>query len=98
MPTPEGFATMKLSAWEDRRVPRDLFDLAGPTTIDAFTLRTLEVFMALSGRPPKLGAYRRVPDTTAQGWTRQLTHQTRDLPSPTMCLSMVSRAVHTIHH
>lgn len=96
VPTPEGFAAMKLSAWEDRRAPRDLFDLAGLTTIDAFTSRTLDVFTALSGRPPEPGAYRHVPDTTAEVWTRQLAHQTRDLPSPTTCLSMVSRAVHTI--
>jgi hypothetical protein len=49
--TPEGFAAMKLSAWEDRRAPRDLSDLAGLTTIDAFASRTLDVFTALSGRP-----------------------------------------------
>jgi len=31
VPTLEGFAAMKLAAWEDRRAPRDLFDLAGLT-------------------------------------------------------------------
>lgn len=49
---------MKLSAWEDRRAPRDLFDLAGLTTLDAFTSETLDMFITSTGWPPEPG---RVP-------------------------------------
>ncbi|MGH3665163.1 MAG: nucleotidyl transferase AbiEii/AbiGii toxin family protein [Egibacteraceae bacterium] len=36
VPTLEGFAAMKLAAWEDRHAERDIFDLAALTTLDAF--------------------------------------------------------------
>lgn len=75
VPTVEGFAAMKLAAWENRQTPRDLFDLAGLTTLNAFTTGTLDVFVELCDRPPDLYAYRRLPVATADSWHSQLAHQ-----------------------
>jgi hypothetical protein len=93
VPTVEGFAAMKLAAWEDRQAPRDLFDLAGLTTLDAFTSGTLEVFTELCGRPPDPNAYRWVPAATGGSWYSQLAHQAADIPDAAHCLGFVSDAV-----
>lgn len=93
VPTLEGFAAMKLSAWEDRRAPRDLFDLAGLTTLEAFTSQTLDIFTGLVGRPPDKSAYRLLHESTNDGWISQLAHQAPAVPDPAACLARVSKAV-----
>lgn len=93
VPTVHGFAAMKLAAWEDRHAPRDLFDLAGLITRDAFTTGTFDVFVELCGRPPDQHAYRQVPESTHASWHNQLAHQAADLPDAGRCLELVSDAV-----
>lgn len=93
VPTLEGFAAMKLAAWEDRRAPRDLFDLAGLATQNAFTAGAADVFAELCGRPPDPRAYRQLPASTNDGWSTQLSHQARAVPAPAACLSLVSDAI-----
>lgn len=93
VPTREGFAAMKLTAWEDRWTPRDLFDLAGLAAIGAITPGAIAVFTQLCGRPPDSLAYRELPSSTAEQWEAQLLHQTRELPDAMLCLSLVAHAV-----
>lgn len=93
VPTVHGFTAMKLAAWEDRHAPRDLFDLAGLATLDAFTTRTLDVFVELCGRPPDHHAYRQVPESTHHSWRSELAHQAAALPDAGRCLALVLDAV-----
>lgn len=93
VPTLEGFAAMKLSAWEDRTAERDLFDLAGLATLGAFNDRTADIFVQLCARPPEPRNYRRLPATTRARWKDQLGHQTAELPDPDACLAAVAAAV-----
>jgi predicted nucleotidyltransferase component of viral defense system len=93
VPTVQGFAAMKLAAWEDRRAPRDLFDLAGLASMDAYTATTLSVFVDLCGRPPDDHAYHVVPESTDHSWHSQLAHQAADLPEAARCLALVAEAV-----
>lgn len=93
VPTLEGFAAMKLLAWEERQAERDLFDLTGLTALQAFTTTTVEVFSALGARPPDPRRYQRLPTTVRERWHDQLAHQTPDLPEPDDCLRRVAAAV-----
>jgi predicted nucleotidyltransferase component of viral defense system len=93
VPTLEGFAAMKLSAWEHRLAARDLFDLAGLATLGAFNDRTADIFVQLCARPPEPRNYRRLPAATRARWYDQLGHQTAEVPDPAACLATVAAAV-----
>ena len=93
VPTLAGFAAMKLSAWEDRAAPRDLFDLAGLVTLAAFGPPTAAAFTRLTGRLPDQRSYEVVPETVRTRWADQLGHQATILPDPAACLRSVAVAV-----
>jgi predicted nucleotidyltransferase component of viral defense system len=93
VPTLSGFAAMKLLAWEDRHAPRDLFDLAGLATLDAFTDETAAIFGRLCARPPDPRRYQEVPERTRATWDDQLAHQTAVVPTLDVCLTAVAEAV-----
>lgn len=93
VPTIHGFAAMKLAAWEDRRAPRDLFDLAGLASMDAYTATTASAFVDLCGRQPDEQAYRHIPEVTHDSWHSQLAHQAAELPDAARCLTLVAEAV-----
>lgn len=93
VPTLEGFAAMKLVAWEDRRAERDLFDLAGLTTRGAFTAETSGIFHAISARLPDPRCYQQLPEATRARWYAQLAHQLPRLPDPDDCLRRVAAAI-----
>lgn len=96
VPTLAGFVAMKLSAWEDREQPRDLFDLAGLASRDAYREDVLEVFRALVGRPPDRRAYKRVPDAARHAWEHQLSHQAPHVPAAETCMELVREALEAI--
>lgn len=93
VPTLAGFAAMKLSAWEDRHAPRDLFDLAGLVTLGAFTGETAAIFIRLTGRPADARSFRQLPEPTRSAWRDQLAHQTAVVPDLDACLAAVTSAV-----
>ena len=93
VPTLEAFAAMKLAAWEDRQAPRDLFDLAGLTTLDAFNAETLDAFGHICARAPDLRRYEGLPAATRLSWQFELGHQIRQLLDAPACLQMVANAV-----
>lgn len=93
VPTLAGFTAMKLLAWEDRAAPRDLFDLAGLTTLSGFDPPTASIFRRLTARLPDRRAYQVVPETARSTWTDQLAHQTSFVPDAAECLRSVGAAV-----
>ncbi len=75
--TAAGFAATKLSAWMDRRAPRDLYDLWALAERGLIDADALDVFTRCGpqGRPPAGWVFKDAPDETA--WRRALGHQTR---------------------
>lgn len=92
-PTASGFAAMKLAAWEDRRLARDLFDLAGLAAIGAIDAACLRVFEKMAARPPDPLAYRAGSSGVRDNWRAQLAHQTGSLPTSERCLAAVAEAL-----
>jgi hypothetical protein len=93
-PTPPAFAAMKLSAWSDRRAPRDLFDLAG--LADLGTLRDPEVeriYRTKWGHGIVDADFDRVPALTADAWETELAAQVATLPPAVECLKRVRDAL-----
>ncbi len=83
VPTPSGFAAMKLMAWFDRHAPRDLYDLAalaGAGYIDGFT-------------PDTATLERRVPRMVESSWQTELGHQLADASTADQCLARVRVAL-----
>lgn len=93
VPTLPTFTAMKLSAWADRKVARDLFDLAGLAEIGAIDARAVEMHQRLFGYVPVVADFTALPAVTAETWTAELDHQTAELPEAEVCLSMVRAAV-----
>lgn len=96
VPTLDGFAAMKMSAWVDRHAARDLFDLAGLAHAGAFTQDAADIFRMLTGRPVTLAEFSTVPTITSETWSPQLAHQLAELPSPQECVRTVRSAVAAI--
>jgi predicted nucleotidyltransferase component of viral defense system len=93
-PTPATFAAMKLSAWTDRRAPRDLFDLAG--LAEAGILRDPDVeriFTAKWGHRIVVADIDQLPARTTNAWETELAAQVGSLPSAQECLDQVRRAL-----
>jgi len=93
VPTPEGFAAMKLMAWHQRQAPRDLIDLAALSAVGAITATTLDLTEHVSGT--RLGARvldQKLPPAVSRLWNNQLTHQMQDPPSPQSCLTSLLTA------
>ena len=75
--TAAGFAAAKLSAWIDRRAPRDLYDLWALARRGLVDAAALDVFLAAgpTGKPP--GAWVFDVPVDESMWRRALGHQPR---------------------
>lgn len=93
VPTAETFAAMKLTAWLDRRAPRDLFDLALLAEAGAITTAACTLAHDVTGMRPTAAMFRQVPRSTSATWLTELAHQTRTMPDPTSCLAAVRSAL-----
>ncbi len=80
VPTLPAFAASKTSAWHDRRLPRDLYDLWGLARIGALDSAAADLFAQLgpTGHPPRPWMFSSPP--AIADWTAQLGGQTA-LPS-----------------
>ena len=93
-PTPPTFAAMKLSAWSDRRAPRDLFDLAGLADLGALRDPKVErVYQAKWGHGIVDADFVRVPPQTGDAWETELGAQVATLPPAVECLERVRAAL-----
>ncbi len=92
-PTLAGFFALKTSAFEERRLERDLFDLAGLARIGAITGPALEALRALRGTGPTQWMYQddQAPDQRA--WEVALAHQTGGPGDPARVISSVREAL-----
>jgi predicted nucleotidyltransferase component of viral defense system len=92
-PTPGTFAAMKLSAWTDRRTPRDLFDLAGLAEAGILQDPDVErIFTAKWGHRVIVQDIDQLPARTTDAWETELAAQVGSLPSAEECLDQVRRA------
>jgi len=97
VPTAPAFAAMKLIAWEDRRAPRDLFDLRELARIGAITSGVVEWVRAITGGAPSPATLgETVPRAIERVWADELGHQRGDLPTPAECLAEVRRALASV--
>jgi hypothetical protein len=93
-PTPATFAAMKLSAWTDRRAPRDLFDLAGLAGTGILQDPEVErIFTAKWGHGISVVDIDQLPPRTTNAWETELRAQVGSLPSARECIDRVRRAL-----
>lgn len=90
VPTIEAFAAMKLSAWYDRRAPRDLYDLYALHGIGAINDEAKELYRTL-------GPGVNIPDlfvkaSTQVEWDDALSHQCLPTVGPDEALNVVRDA------
>ena len=90
--TGAGFAAAKLSAWMDRRAPRDLYDLWAMSERGLIDADALDVFTRCGPqvRPPASWVFTSAPEETA--WRRALGHQTRLRVTAAEALASVQEA------
>lgn len=90
--TAPGFAAAKLSAWMERRAPRDLYDLWALGERALIDTPALEAFVRWGphARPPESWVFETAPDETV--WRRALGHQTRLRVSAAEALGAVREA------
>ena len=94
VPTPSGFATMKLLAWFDRGAPRDLFDLAALAEADHIDEAAVRLVRSIAGLAPDVATFgRSVPRSVESTWATELGHQTGDLPTAAACFERLSSAL-----
>ncbi len=94
VPTPSGFAAMKLMAWFDRHTPRDLYDLAALANAGHIDEAAVGLVRSIAGFTPDTGTLERtVPRSVASSWQTELGHQASDLPSPDDSLARVRAAL-----
>jgi hypothetical protein len=70
-----GFVVSKLSAWHDRRSPRDLYDLWALGVVGGFTPEAVHLQRRLGPTGGSLPAF--VPPPSEDAWTAALAHQGR---------------------
>lgn len=92
VPTLPAFVAMKVSAYADRRAPRDLYDLGALATLGAVTSEVSSLVRDVTGVAPQQHLFRTLPP---MDWEGQLAHQTTGLPSPQQCLATVRKAFAT---
>lgn len=90
-PSAESFGAMKLTAFIERKAPRDLFDLRGLAERGLLTEHTLELSRQLLGRPLSPPEFDRTPGDEA--WTIELAHQVADPGQPDDALRIVREAL-----
>jgi hypothetical protein len=88
-PTRTAFVAMKMLAWEDRRAPRDLADLAALTDLSAIDADVPVLLRHVIGRTVPPAEFTRMPEATRRGWATQLDHQMANAPDPDECLARV---------
>lgn len=93
VPTPSGFATMKLMAWFDRHTPRDLYDLAALADAGHIDHIAVDLVRSLAGYRPVATLERRAPRSVESSWQAELGHQASNLMSADDCLDRVRRAL-----
>lgn len=90
VPSPPGFAAMKLMAWHQRQAPRDLVDLSALAGIGAITADAIDLTKQISGtRISKRVLQQRIPPSVLTHWDTQLAHQMASAPRPDECLDRV---------
>lgn len=87
VPTIEAFAAMKLSAWQDRRAPRDLYDLHALHEIGAINDEAKKLYRDLG--PGVLTKELFVGAATQAEWDDALSHQCRPTVGPDEALNVV---------
>ena len=92
-PTLETFTIMKWSAYVDRHAPRDLFDLAGLTRLQAFDKNSEAILEQTTGFGFLQAELSRIPRSLSTAWESELSHQVADLPSPEECRRRVLGAL-----
>ena len=93
-PTPATFAAMKLSAWSDRRAPRDLFDLAGLAAAGILQEPDVErIVTAMWGHAISAADIDQLPSLTTDAWETELRAQVGSLPSADECMDQVRQAL-----
>ncbi len=93
VPTPSGFAAMKLLAWFDRHTPRDLYDLAALADAGHIDRGAVDLVRSLAGYRPTSALERSVPRSVESSWHAELGHQASNLASPDDCLDRVRHAL-----
>ncbi|MCP4964187.1 MAG: nucleotidyl transferase AbiEii/AbiGii toxin family protein [bacterium] len=94
VPTPAGFAAMKLMAWHDRHTPRDLYDLAALARAGHIGHEATRVVKATAGFTPSSNTVeRQVPRGVLTTWQAELGHQLADIMPPELCLTQVRDAL-----
>ncbi len=94
VPTPSGFAAMKLMAWFDRHTPRDLYDLAALADaghIDQAACNLVRAIARFTPNPTTREA--RVPQAVEAAWRTELGHQMAITRSAPECHALVRDAL-----
>ena len=93
VPTPSGFAAMKLMAWFDRHTPRDLYDLAALADAGHIDRDASDLVRSIAGYRPGSALERSVPRSVETSWQAELGHQASNISSPSECLDRVRLAL-----
>ncbi len=94
VPSPSGFAAMKLMAWFDRHTPRDLYDLAALAAAGHIDRAAVDLVKAIASFTPDTATLeRRVPRTVESSWQAELGHQLADASTAEQCLARVRTAL-----
>ncbi|MBO3095416.1 nucleotidyl transferase AbiEii/AbiGii toxin family protein [Cellulomonas dongxiuzhuiae] len=93
VPTSPAAVAMKLSAWVDRRTPRDLYDLWAMSQAGMITADAIDVYRrwGQSGRPFESFVFSHPP--TDSVWEDALGHQCRLRATPVEAIESVGRAL-----
>jgi hypothetical protein len=92
-PTPATFVAMKLEAYYDRHLPRDLFDLAGLARLGALDAEAEKVLRTVARFGFLVEEFARVPESTVAAWDTELAHQVAELISPEQCRATIMDAL-----
>jgi predicted nucleotidyltransferase component of viral defense system len=92
VPSIDSFVAMKFAAFEDRRAPRDLFDLGSLADIGAINDAAIRALRNYRGRGPTQWAYGQELCPSIEQWQAELASQTRTPGEPQQVLERV-RAV-----
>lgn len=87
VPTRAALTGMKLVAFAERKVPRDLFDLRGLAEVGAIDLEAVDVCRNLRSSAPQRHEYQTGPSNDE--WHAELDHQVKDSGDPEESLIVV---------